>query len=153
MANSTKPLSERDAGQVLQAAFNDNEKSISVTSFASSKVGATITRTVVSGTVDDYRYLDVVFTQTGDTSSGSPVVVGLSNVLNGDLQVGQYVLGSNIPANTVILSLDSESQITLSGNASSSTSTSLQFANLLYLLEITYDNSNHDNVNMTQRLQ
>lgn len=154
MANSTKTLSERDSGQVLQAAFNDNEKSLSVTSFAASKVGATITRTIVSSTVDDFRYLDVVATQTGSTHSNA-VITGLSNLLspNSQIVVGQYVFGANIPANTTVLSVDSETQVTLTNNASSSISTSLQFANLLYLLEITYDDSSHDNVNMVQRLQ
>lgn len=147
---SSKTLSERDPGQTLQAAFNDNDKSLSVSSYVVSKVGAKITRTISSSTVDDFRYLDVTFTKSG-TENGTAVITGLTQVRD-HVQVGMYVFGTNIPANTTVLSIDSDTQVTLTASASSSGSDTLQFANLLYLLRVTYDDSAHDNVNIVERI-
>ena len=150
MSNTTKQFSEYDGQQALQASLNDADKTFSVSGFISNKVGNTITRTIVSTTVEDYRFFDIVHTLTGTSTSTFPQVTGL-NTTSG-LIIGQYVFNVNFPANTTILSIDSPSQITLSASASGSGSSTFQFANLLYLLEITYDDSSHDNINMVQRL-
>src|SRR5437868_1369793 len=59
---------------------------------------------------------------TGNRTSGSPIIASVSSTTN--LQTGQLVTGTGIPANTYILSIDSSSQITLTNNASSGTATS-----------------------------
>jgi hypothetical protein len=150
MPNTTKLFSEFDGQQTLQASLNDADKTFGVSGFVSGKVGHTITRTIVSTTVDDYRFLDIIDTFTGTSSSGMAQVKNIISTVG--LLPGQYVFNANFPVNTTILTVDSPSQVTLSNTASASTSSSFQFANLLYLLEITYDDSAHDNVNMVQRL-
>lgn len=151
MANTTKPMSEKDFNQVMRSAFNDEDKTLSTSSFVSGKVGHKITLTVVSTTVDDFRYLDAVNTKTGSLSSGSPIVQGLSNT--NELSVGQYVYHADVPANTKILSIDSLSQITLTNNATNTTSASLQFANLLYRIQIVYTDASHSTVSSVERVE
>lgn len=58
---------------------------------------------------------------TGNRTSGSPVIASVSSTAN--LQVGQAVSGTGIPASTFILSIDSSTQITLTNNATSGTAT------------------------------
>lgn len=58
MANSSKPMSSNDMEQTLKFAFNEEEKSISVGSFITGKVGHKIEVAVVSPTVDDFQYYD-----------------------------------------------------------------------------------------------
>lgn len=59
---------------------------------------------------------------TGNRTSGSPILTSVSSTTN--LQVGQAVSGTGIPASTFIQSIDSSSQITLNKNATSGSSTS-----------------------------
>lgn len=151
MADTSKPMSEKDYQQVLRGAFNDTDKTISTNGFLVGKVGHKITKTVVSSTVDDFRYLDAVATKTGTLSSGSPIVTGLTRA--NELIVGQYIYHADVPANTTILTIDSQSQITMSANATNSGSASLQFANLLYRLRIEYNNTAHDDVVVAERLE
>jgi hypothetical protein len=150
MANTTKEFSEYDGQQTLQASLNDADKTFGVSGFISNKVGNTITRTIVSSTVEDYRFFDTIAMLSGTIASGFPQITGI-NTTSG-LVPGQYVLNPNFPQNTTILSVDSQSQVTLSANATGTGTFTFAFANLLYLLEITYDDSTHDNVNMVQRL-
>ena len=56
--NTTKPMSSRDEAQVLRLAFNENERSLSVGSFITGKVGHRITLTLVDPTTEDYTYYD-----------------------------------------------------------------------------------------------
>ena len=149
---TTKKLSEKDPGQVAQGIYND-AGTISVDGFISSKVGAKITRTVVSATVDDYRYLDVFNEHIVSVSSGSPLI-NFNLDLPEYLEIGQYLIGSDIPANTTVLSFDREAKtITMSQNASgSSSSEDLKIANLLQRLRLTFSNSNHDEMNDVERL-
>lgn len=58
MADTTKPMSKQDANQVLQYAFNDNDRTIAVSGFVASKIGHKVTRTVVNSLTDDYTFLD-----------------------------------------------------------------------------------------------
>ncbi len=58
----------------------------------------------------------------GNRTSGSPIISAISSTAN--LQAGQAISGTGIPANTYILSVDSSSQITMSANASSGSTTS-----------------------------
>lgn len=58
---------------------------------------------------------------TGDTTSGSAIIVTVSSMTN--LQVGQHVTGTGIQANSFILSIDSASQITLTKTATATNST------------------------------
>lgn len=64
-------------------------------------------------------------TQTGTLSSGSPVVTGLSSTaaIAGALQVS----GAGLPAGTLVQSVDSTTQVTLTQNATASGSASLAF--------------------------
>ncbi|MFZ5628976.1 MAG: hypothetical protein ACOY5B_07590 [Spirochaetota bacterium] len=66
-------------------------------------------------------------TQTGTTSSGSPVVTGLTSTTG--MVAGMFVsAASGISANTRILSVDSGTQITLTANATASGARSLTIA-------------------------
>lgn len=58
MSNTTKSLSERDANQVLQHAHNDVNGTIGVDGFIVGKVGRKITRTAISGTIEDYEFFE-----------------------------------------------------------------------------------------------
>jgi hypothetical protein len=65
MSETRKPLSERDGNQVLQGAFNDVDKSITVGSFVVGRVGHKISRTNTAGgdlggasAGDDFAYYD-----------------------------------------------------------------------------------------------
>ena len=53
----------------------------------------------------------------GTLASGSPIVTGISNTTTLNLQAGQSITGTHIPAGTYILSVDSLTQITMSANA------------------------------------
>lgn len=61
--------------------------------------------------------------QTGTRTSGQTIVSGLSSTTN--MRVGYYVFGTGIAAGTTIASIDSGTQIHLSGNASSSGSSTV----------------------------
>lgn len=61
---------------------------------------------------------------TGNRTSGSPIITGLSVNTATWAAVGQRVFGTGIPAGAKILTVDSSSQITLTANASSGTGTS-----------------------------
>lgn len=61
---------------------------------------------------------------TGNRTSGSPIITGLSVDTATWAAVGQWVFGTGIPAGAKILSVDSSSQITLDMNATSGSSTS-----------------------------
>ncbi len=58
MAHTTKQLSDRDADQTLQSAYNEVDASITTNGFLIGKVGHKIVRTIQSGTVDDYSFYD-----------------------------------------------------------------------------------------------
>ena len=58
MADSKKPMTERDANQVLKLAFNDVDKSLSTAGFVVRKLGHKIEKVNVSSTVEDYNYYD-----------------------------------------------------------------------------------------------
>lgn len=55
---------------------------------------------------------------TGTRTNGSPIITSIPSTTN--MRVGYYVFGTGIGTGLTILSVDSPSQITLSGNASSS---------------------------------
>jgi hypothetical protein len=58
MANTTKPFSERDGQQTLQASFNDVNSTLEVDGFIVGRVGRRITRTLVNPTTEDYSFFD-----------------------------------------------------------------------------------------------
>jgi hypothetical protein len=73
----------------------------------------------------------ITIQQSGVTNSGSAVVTGLSDTTNGGdtpMSPGMPISGTGIPAATVILSVDSGTQVTLSANATGSATTPLVFA-------------------------
>jgi hypothetical protein len=63
--------------------------------------------------------------QTGTTANGSPIVTALTSTAQ--LVVGMEVTGTNIPASTTILSIQSATQITLNNNATGSGAVTLTF--------------------------
>lgn len=146
---TSKPSSANAANDVLAASANDVNKTLAVDGFIVGKVGHKVTRTAVSATIDDFRFLDVVFSKTGTTTNTQPTVIAIDN---SNILVGMYVFGTGIPDNTTVLSVDSQSQITLSQNATASGSTTLKFANLLYTIRIEYNNSSHDEVDDVERV-
>lgn len=148
---TTKLNSDRDAAQVLQGIYNNNG-TISTDGFASSKVGAKITRTAVSSTIEDYRYLDVLHSEIVGTTNASAVLQFADEPFQ-LLRIGQYVFGTGIPANTTIISFDLQAKTaTMSANATATGTPTIKFANLLQRLRVEYDNSSHDNVDDVERL-
>lgn len=75
--------------------------------------GSSISRTTYSD-----LFSAVTIQQTGTRSSGSAIITGLSSTTN--MKVGYYVGGSGITNGSVIVSVDSSTQITIDNNASSS---------------------------------
>ncbi len=63
-------------------------------------------------------YAAMSIQQTGSRTNGSPTISGLSSTTH--MRAGYYVFGTGIASGTTISSVDGASQITLSGNASSS---------------------------------
>lgn len=58
MAQTDKPLSERDANQTLQASYNDVNDTLAVDGFVVGLVGRAVQRTVISATIDDYSFYE-----------------------------------------------------------------------------------------------
>lgn len=58
MSNTTKPLTDYDANQVLQKAYNPTEGTLAVGGFVSGKLGHKVVRAIISPTVDTYSYFD-----------------------------------------------------------------------------------------------
>lgn len=143
---TTKKLSEKDFGQVLRAAFNDADDTISTAGFLDGKIGHKTTTTNVSSIMDDYRMFDIVETTTATLTSTSAVVTGLADTTN--MKVGQYLFltvgTSGIPANTTIVSIDSNTQLTMSAAATASGSFTFRTGNLLKRLRLLYNNASHD---------
>jgi len=150
---TSKPLSEKDFGQVLQKAANNNDGTIGTSGFAALKVGHKVYRDIVQTTpaIDDFYSLDIVKTQNITTTNLSAVVTGLTNA-QVDLKVGQYVFSVNVPVLTQILSIDGPDQITLTAAATASGSVSTKFANLLIRLRVEYDDAARSNVDSVERL-
>lgn len=59
------------------------------------------------------------------TTSGSPILTTISSTT--DLRVGMRAVGSGIPTNATILTIDSPTQVTLSANATATASVSVEF--------------------------
>jgi hypothetical protein len=73
----------------------------------------------------------ITIQQTGTATNGSPIITGLSDTTNGGntpMSPGMPISGTGIPALAVILSVDSATQITMSANATVSSTTTLVFA-------------------------
>ncbi len=143
---SSKALSQKDGMQVLRAAFNDNDMTIGTSGFIDAKVGHRIKTKTVSAVLDENIYLDEVSVETV-TFTNSSAVVSVANTIN--YKVGQVVLldvgTAGIPDDTVILSIDSSTQITMSSAFTGSTgSYSLHVANLIKKLRLYYSDAAHN---------
>lgn len=89
-----------------------------------SYVGSTITLSGFSQKVP----VRSTFAQVGDTTNADPEVI-LTDT--SDMRVGQHVVGTGIPADTYILSVDSATQITLTKDATATGSPSLSFFDVI----------------------
>jgi len=143
---SSKSMSQKDGMQVLKAAFNDNDMTISTSGFLDGKVGHRLKTKVVSVTVDENLFFDEVHVETASFTNSSAIVT-VSNTIN--FKVGQYALldvgTAGIPDDTTILSIDSSTQITLSAAYTGATGTeTLHVANLIKRLRLQYNNAGHD---------
>lgn len=74
--------------------------------------------TAISTTTYSALYNAMSIQQTGTRGAGSPTITGLSSTTG--IKAGYYVFGTGIASGTTVLSVDSASQITMSGNAASS---------------------------------
>lgn len=74
-------------------------------------------------------------TRSGNRTSGSPIITGLSSTT--EFRAGQFITGTGIPAQTKILSVDSASQITLTANATSGAATSTSLTIYTVIITIT----------------
>jgi len=59
MANTSKAPTLQDHQQTLEAAFNDSDKSYTVSGFVSAKVGHKVLVTYPSASTEQYEFLDV----------------------------------------------------------------------------------------------
>lgn len=85
---------------------------ISVPSFWLLCAGQAISRTTYAD-----LFAAITITQSGSRTNSSPVITGLSDTSS--MRAGMPVSGTGIPSSTTILTVDSGTQITLSGNATS----------------------------------
>src|SRR5262249_51547010 len=72
-----------------------------------------------SRTTDAALFAVVSISTTGNTSSGSPIITSMGTTTN--MVAGMPISGTNIPAATTVLSVDSGTQIHISQNASGTT--------------------------------
>lgn len=56
MAQTQKPLSDRDGSQTLQASYNDVNDTLGVDGFVVGKIGRKIVRTLASATTEQYNF-------------------------------------------------------------------------------------------------
>lgn len=90
----------------------------------------TFTSADVEFLTNTFAFPTSTFTFTGNTTIGSPVITGLSP-LTVDIIVGMTVTGSGIPADAVVMSVDSANQITLNANATlAQTAVSIEITNV-----------------------
>lgn len=68
---------------------------------------------------------ETVYTSNGTTSSGSPTLTGITSTST--LKAGMRVSGTNVPTGTVINSVDSGTQVTMSKNATGSATNTMTF--------------------------
>lgn len=74
----------------------------------------------ISTTTYSTLYQAVSIRQTGNRANGSPIVTGLASTTG--IKAGYYVFGTGIASGTTVLTVDGASQITMSANASSTSS-------------------------------
>lgn len=58
MSQTSKPESVTNQGNVLRAAYNSVDKSITTAGFLTGKIGHKIERVIVDAYTDDYKYYD-----------------------------------------------------------------------------------------------
>jgi hypothetical protein len=76
----------------------------------------------VSGEAGSYTTSFSDATRTGDKTNNSPIITNISpNLSTTNWQVGYSISGAGIPAGTTILSIDSNTQITMSQDATNGT--------------------------------
>jgi len=95
---------------------------------AKGRITTTTASTTVTGANTKFisQYMDEALSiQNGTLTSGSPVVTGIAST-TGMLR-GMRITGTGVPANTLISSVDSGTQITMTQNASASGAQSLTF--------------------------
>lgn len=157
MNYTSKRLSDADSNQIIQKISNLQNGTIATGGFVHLKVGHKVTRTTVSASpwIEDYREHDVVQTYTGTVAIGLATITGINNT--SQLIVGQYVFNntttSGFPKNTTIVSIDSDSQVTVSNVSTVAGSNSIQYANLLTRVRLTYDDASKTNLEITERLE
>jgi len=152
-AVTTKRLSERDGTQVLQAASNLSDNSIAISGFLQAKIGHKGQLTEVSPTTEDYRFFDVNQSQpTANSTSGSAVVTGMINAVE-TLKPSMYIFSPNFPKNTFIVSVDSNTQVTMSQTASATGVAASRFGNLLYTLHLEYSDNTKETLIDFERIE
>ena len=143
---SSKSMSQKDGMQVLRSAFNDNDMTISTSGFLDGKIGHRLKTKTVSAVIDENLFFDEVSVETAGFTNSSAVVT-VTDTTN--FAVGQYVLldvgQAGVPDDTTILSIDSNTQITMSAAFTGATgSYTLHVANLIKRLRLFYSNAAHD---------
>lgn len=100
--------------------------------YANVRQKQTLPLTLISVDSPSFGYI----TDTGDTTNASAVVTALTTT---NMRVGMRVVGSGIPSDTRILSVDSATQVTLTKNATATAAgVSLEFQDRLTIAEVDY---------------
>jgi len=58
MANSSKPMASEDANQTLRFAFNEQDRTLAVGSFITTKINHKVVKANTSSTIEQYSYYD-----------------------------------------------------------------------------------------------
>lgn len=110
----------RTAGMTFQFLKSSGQKAGAVT---------TGNATVTVASVEGYsigQFINDGLTQNGDVAIGSPIITNLTSTTY--MLAGMTVAGSGIPVGSVIVSVDSSTQITIDNNATQTTTSSLSIS-------------------------
>lgn len=101
--------------------------------YANIKQKQTLAVTMISVDSPSLGYVS----ETGDTTSGSAVVINIGDTTN--IRAGMRAVGSGIPDNTTVLTVDSSTQVTLSANATATASgVAIEFQDRVTLASVNY---------------
>lgn len=101
--------------------------------YANVKQKQTLSLTLISVDIPSFGYI----AETGDTTNASAVVTNIGDT--SEIRVGMRVIGTGIPTDTRVLSVDSPTQVTLTKNATATAAgVSLEFQDRLTVAEVDY---------------
>lgn len=130
----TSPSQQGIANSNYQPPFcwdMDNFKNC--TFYANTKQKQSLSIALLTAGAPNFGY----YSDTGDTTDTSPIITNISDTT--DIRVGMRVIGTGIPSDTLVLSIDSPTQVTLTNDATATASgVSLEFQDRITLSSVDY---------------